>query len=243
MATLLWPKGVSNPDWRLFVVLLLLMSIVQALRSYIDTQVTLGDLLAVVSPILMAIVVASVGAWRRRHPFSFLFPDQPIDISLDDELRGRTYRRSKTLFEGNSTLAVEVRSKVATAVTPFDIRFVEWRGFRRRSVSPGKLYISTASIPQWEEQTRVDRDAAGANHPDVQGNSVGGITVRTRLPKLLVSGERLMIELHVRASGTWKGYLSFRANAEGRRAFCRRRIEVIGVEPTGAGPPNQESDV
>jgi hypothetical protein len=133
--------------------------------------------------------------------------------------------------QGSSTLLIEVRSKVATNATPFDIRFAEWRRFGWRSVSPEMMRIRHASIPQWDDEAKVERDFTGLNIPHTDFNSVGGVGVRTRLPKHLAVGERLMIELDVQANGTWRGCLSFRARAYGRRAFCRRRVEVIGDLP------------
>jgi hypothetical protein len=207
----------------------------ERLRSYIDFQVTLGDLLAVTSPIALAAIAAMIRFWKRRHPFSFLFPDQPIDIALEDELRGRTYHRAKTLPHGHSTILIELRTRIPTNATPFDIRFVELRWFRSRSVSPQKIRVRTISIPRWTAEAVMERDATGPNVPEMTFNSVGGVAVATRIPKHWVAGERLMVELGVEANCTWRGYLSFRANADGRRCFCRRRVEVIGYLPTCDG--------
>ncbi len=106
------------------ITLLIIMGVIQYLRTVFRPEVTLGEIFAILIPLVLAGIVIGWSRYRQRRPFSFKFADQPFDLSAKARMR-RTYSREKRLAVGKSKLSIAVRTRIATTGDPFDIRFVE----------------------------------------------------------------------------------------------------------------------
>ena len=202
------------------------MAMIQFLRNIFQVEITLGDILAVLTPLVLAAIGFFVIRWIKAHPFKMEISDQPFDIDPNEQLH-RTFGKRIELRQGKSQLTLAVRTRAATSGSPFDIRFVQHIGYGQgwRDVAPDIINISNVEVPEWNQEAERERDFVGPNIVDKRSNGVGGFVVATRKPKRWVVGQYLWIELEVAAHKPWSGYVSYEGRTD-RRAFVRRRVKV-----------------
>lgn len=206
--------------------LLVIMGVIQSSRAVFQAEITLGDIFAIATPIVLASAFFIATQVRKRRPFTFKFAGQRFDIT-PQERRHRTYSRKKYLALGESTLTIAVRTRIETIANPFDVRFVQrslipWKW---RDADKNDINIVKVSVPDWKREAELERDYVGPNDVHISANGMGGFIVTTRLPKRWVSGRVLWIELTVTAKRSWCGHLTFEGGTD-KLAYARRPVIV-----------------
>lgn len=217
----------DDTDW-IIIGCLVAVGIIQMFREMLQAEITYGDIFAIMSPFIVAGGIFSWRAWRKNHPFSMWFSEEPFDIA--PPIRGtRKIKKSLKLPTGESRITIILRTKFATNGTPFNLKFVKtrfWR-FGPKSLLRGPVRITKITVPEWDEEADAERDFTGPNTVMVQSDDFGGFTVSTRIPKPWMVGQLLWIECQIKADGAWSGYLSFKGHTD-RIAFAKRHVTIRG---------------
>ena len=213
---------------RIIIGCLVAVGIIQMFRGMLQAEITYGDIFAIMSPFIVAGGIFSWRAWRKNHPFSMWFSEEPFDIA--PPIRGtRKIKKSLKLPTGASRITIILRTKFVANGSPFNLKFVKtrfWR-FGLESLLRGPVRITQISVPEWENEAEAERDIIGANTVTAQSDDFGGFTVSTRMPKQWMVGQPLWIELQMEADEPWSGYLSFKGHTD-RIAFAKRHVTIRG---------------
>lgn len=213
---------------RIIIGCLVAVGLIQMFRGMLQAEITYGDIFAIMSPFFVAGLIFVWGRWRKKHPFSMRFSEEPFYIAPPVQIK-RKINKSLRLSTGKSRITIILRTKFATTGTPFNLRFVKtrfWR-FGPTSLLTGPVRITQITVPEWDNEADAERDFTGPNTVMVQSDDFAGFTVSTRKPKQWMVGQPLWIELQIEADESWSGYLSFEGHTD-RIAYARRHITIRG---------------
>ena len=173
------------------------------LFNYEDT-VTLGDILAILSPIAVSVTVG-IGIWclRRRQNRS------PLKLYL---------RRDHKLTKGEiklgnvETVIIRMIPKVNLSLEWLNVRPVNKKWLKRDNQSIAS--IGKFVIHHWQSSRIKVKD---------DGNN-GKQLILLGIPLNLVAGEAFDLELSIQAEENWKGEISIQVPTPKGHGFARRQI-------------------
>jgi hypothetical protein len=191
-----------------------MMVLVETIQVMKTGEITLGETIIIgLSLISMgcAALLWAIRLWRDKHPVSmeFLIPDT------------QKYRRSHRIATGQQEVQVRLSTRVPSAVSRIDVRFVEQRSFKRwkyKDASPANVKV--LDIQNFEQGEIGVKELISTKLPTVEG------AIKFIFGRGWTAGHFLYFTLTVHSSSSWAGYLSFEIDAD-HRLYVRRPFTVM----------------
>jgi hypothetical protein len=177
--------------------------------------------LIIIALATVPILLLALTELRRRWPIRMVFDEQPYRAQGKHRLHS-----SVTVGLGISKLHVVLTPRAPINVKSLDIRFVGHDFFHWHDAWSPQIRVRNVEIPQWDQQTEVERARASSNSMLKEEHPLGAFIVSVRPPKLWTAGDALYVEVEVEAEAPWSGHLSIRCYAE-RRSYSRRRVTAV----------------
>lgn len=210
-----------------------LVLIVMVILITFEWNVSLGDVLSIVIPVVLAAIATTLiwirRLWLRAHPFIMRYSQQPLDSPGAFE-QNLTFTRKQIVHMTagkHRDIFVAVWPRNPISLESFDLRLVErkydfdrrWWGHFWRNTPASMVTIDNLTIPSWERRKR--------NYTALKEEVSTGIYVDTPDRWLWPTDEPLWLKIDLIAQHNWSGFLSFRSHSGiGRRGYVRLPLTV-----------------
>jgi len=207
-------------------------SVTSALRCALDTQVTLGDLIATLVPVAIAAFWWAVHTYRRANPFTVCFPVIQEEVTPGLEYVAAAMSSSQaTLRVGRQELYIRVTNRFGTQLEWFSPGF----GTLVRSTTRRKWFarwlrtwdIAPSDVIEIED-VRVLPNHGKDYQCDIRKRP-HKIDVYLEPKRRWAADEPLEIVLTVNAKQSWSGVFSFQSlnRQHDKRCATRNKVDVM----------------